>query len=39
MRPAVELSYLQEEEMRDLVDYIDTEGTFPSHAQTIRIQN
>ena len=35
MRPAVELSYLQEEEMRDLVDYIDTEGTFPSHAQTI----
>ena len=37
MRPAVELSYLQEEEMRDLVDYIDTEGTFPSHAQTIRM--
>ena len=38
MRPAVELSYLQEEEMRDLVDYIDTEGTFPSHAQTIRMK-
>ena len=38
MRPAVELSYLQEEEMRDLVDYIDTEGTFPSHAQTIRLR-
>lgn len=38
MRPAVELSYLQEEEMRDLVDYIDTEGTFPSHAQTIRMR-
>ncbi len=38
MRPAVELSYLQEEEMRDLVEYIDTEGTFPSHAQTIRMK-
>ena len=38
MRPAVELSYLQEDEMRDLVDYIDTEGTFPSHAQTIRMR-
>ena len=38
MRPAVELSYLQEEEMRDLVDYIDTEGTFPSHAPTIRMR-
>lgn len=38
MRPAVELSYLQEEEMRDLVDYIDTEGTFSSHAQTIRMK-
>ena len=38
MRPAVELSYLQEEEMRDIVDYIDTEGTFPSHAQTIRMK-
>ena len=38
MRPAVELSYLQEEEMRDLVDYIDTEGAFPSHAQTIRMR-
>ena len=38
MRPAVELSYLQEEEMRDLVDYIDAEGTFPSHAQTIRMR-
>jgi len=38
MRPAVELSYLQEEEMRDIVDYIDTEGVFPSHAQTIRMK-
>ena len=38
LRPAVELSYLQEEEMRDLVDYIDNEGVFPSHAQTIRMK-
>ena len=38
MRPAVEISYLQEEEQRDLVDYIDTEGIFPSHAQTIRMR-
>lgn len=38
MRPAVELSYLLEEEMRDIVDYIDTEGVFPSHAQTIRMK-
>lgn len=38
LRPAVELSYLQEEEMRDLVDYIDGEGVFPSHAQTIRMK-
>ena len=38
LRPAVELSYLQEEEMRDLVDYIDNEGVFPSHAQAIRMK-
>ena len=38
LRPAVELSYLQEEEMRDLVDFIDTEGIFPSHAQAIRMK-
>ena len=38
MRPAVELSYLQEEEMRDLVDFIDNEEVFPSHAQTIRMK-
>ncbi len=38
MRPAVELSYLQEEEMRDLVDFIDDEDVFPSHAQTIRMK-
>ena len=39
MRPAVELSYLQEEEMRDLVDFIDNEEVFPSHAQTIRMRS
>ena len=38
MRPAVELSYLQEDEMRDLVDFIDDEEVFPSHAQTIRMK-
>lgn len=38
LRPAVELSFLQEEEMRDLVEFIDTEGVFPSHAQTIRMK-
>ena len=38
MRPAVELSYLQEDEMRDLVDFIDNEEVFPSHAQTIRMR-
>ena len=38
MRPAVELSYLQEDEMRDLVDFIDDGEVFPSHAQTIRMK-
>ena len=38
LRPAVELSYLQEDEMRDLVDFIDDEDIFPSHAQTIRMR-
>ena len=38
MRPAVELSYLQEDEMRDLVDFIDDEGIFPSHAQAIKMK-
>ena len=38
MRPAVELSYLQEDEMRDLVDFIDDEEVFPSHVQTIRMK-
>ena len=38
MRPAVELSYLQEEEQRDLVETIDTEESFPSHDQAIRMR-
>ena len=38
MRPAVEISYLQEDEMRDLVDFIDDEGIFPSHAQAIKMK-
>ena len=38
MRPAVELSYLQEDEMRDLVDFIDDEEIFPSHAQAIKMK-
>ena len=38
LRPAVEISFLTEEEQRDLVDFIDAEGVFPSHAQTIRMK-
>ena len=40
MRPAVELSYLDEEIQRDIVDRIDESGgeVFPSHAQTRRIR-
>ena len=38
MRPAVEISFLTEDEQRDLVDFIDAEGVFPSHAQTIRMK-
>ena len=36
MRPAVEMSYLDEEIQRDIVDRIDESGgeVFPSHAQT-----
>ena len=33
LRPAVEISFLTEDEQRDLVDFIDAEGVFPSHAQ------
>ena len=41
MRPAVEMSYLDEEVQRDIVDCIDENGgeIFPSHAQTRRIRS
>ena len=37
-RPAVELSYLDEETQRDIVDRIDETEAFPSHDQAIRIR-
>ena len=37
MRPAVELSYLDEDCQRDVVDEIDLNDATPSHDQTIRI--
>lgn len=38
MRPAVELSYLNEDCQRDLVDAIDEEECTPTHAQAIRLR-
>lgn len=38
MRPAVEISYLDEDNQRDLVDAIDMEDCTPSHAQTIKMR-
>ena len=38
MRPAVELSYLDEECQRDLVEEIDLNDCTPSHDQTIRMR-
>ena len=38
MRPAVELSFLDEETQRDVVDRIDETEAFPSHDQAIRIR-
>ena len=38
MCPAVELSYLDEETQRDVVDRIDETGAFPSHDQALRIR-
>ena len=38
MRPAVELSYLDEESQRAVVDEIDLNQCTPSHAQTIRMR-
>ena len=37
-RPAVEISYLSEEQQRDLVETIDTEEATPSLAQAIRMK-
>ena len=36
MRPAVELSFLDEDSQRDVVDEIDLNDATPSHDQTIR---
>ena len=38
MRPVVEISYLDEDAQRDLVDAIDLEECTPSHAQTIKMR-
>lgn len=38
MRPAVELSYLDEDCQRDVVDEIDLNEATPSHDQTIRMR-
>ena len=38
MRPAVELSYLDEESQRAVVDEIDLNQCTPSHDQTIRMR-
>lgn len=38
MRPAVEMSYLDEDAQRDIVDEIDLNDATPSHDQTIRMR-
>lgn len=38
MRPAVELSYLDEDAQRDIVEEIDLNDCTPSHAQTIKMR-
>jgi ParB family transcriptional regulator, chromosome partitioning protein len=38
LRPAVELSYLNEDCQRDIVEEIDLNDCTPSHAQTIRMR-
>lgn len=38
MRPAVELSYLDEDSQRDVVEQIDINDCTPSHDQTIRMR-
>lgn len=39
LKPAVEISYLSEDEQRDLLDAIDDMDATPSHAQTIRMRS
>lgn len=38
MRPAVELSYLDEDSQRDIVEEIDMNDATPSHAQAIKMR-
>ena len=38
LRPAVELSYLTEQEQQELYDTITTEDCTPSHAQAIKMR-
>ena len=38
LRPAVELSYLDEDSQRDIVEEIDLNESTPSHAQTIKMR-
>ena len=38
MRPAIELSFLDEDSQRDVVDEIDLNDATPSHDQTIRMR-
>lgn len=38
LRPAVELSYLSEEEQQDLVEIMESEYCTPSHAQAIKMR-
>ncbi len=39
LRPAVELSYLREEEQKALFELIEAEDCTPSHAQAIKMRN
>ena len=39
LRPAVELSYLTEEEQQDLVEIMESEDCTPSHAQAIKMRD
>ena len=38
MQPAIELSYLDEDNQRDVVDIIDGTEVFPSFSQTVRMR-